>query len=145
MPKRRPTRRKPAAPKPTADLGTPETAAKLQPPPWSAWPDPHRYASAATEIRLAWCILCAGLLAKAQDLTRVNGIILSDSDGQHAAVTRYRRWLDRLRPARNLGIVIDLVVDGRHGGIAERDICRDALGLYLALFPSPLDRHPESA
>lgn len=145
MPKRRPTRRKSSTPRPTIDPGTPETAAKLRPPPWSAWPDPHRYASAAQEIRLAWCIICAGLLAKAQNLTRINGIVLSDSDGQHAAVTRYRRWLDRLRPARHLGIVIDIVVDGRQGGIAERDICRDALGLYLRLFPSPLRLRDEPA
>jgi len=137
---RRRTQRPPKAP---PDLGTPETRAKLRPAPWAKWPDAHRYARAAQEIGIAFSIITTGLFAKAFEIGKVTGRINGESGYQEAAILRYSAWRAQLRPSRYLGVVIDLVVDGRPANASLEAILRDCLDLYLKLFPVPIDRRSE--
>lgn len=147
-PGKRPPKKPPKRPpRPTIDLGTPETRAKAVRWFWAGDHDADRLSGAAQEIRLAWLIICAGLFAKAHDLNRVNGIVLSDSDGQHAAVTRYHAWRRKLAPRHSLALIIDCVVDCRdcyEFTAGQLGTIRRSLELYLKMFPSPLDMGRES-
>lgn len=134
-------RRRPPVAKEERLGATPETAAKLRPAPWYAWPEPHRYASAATEIALAFGLICSGLFAKAFDLTRITGRITNDSDGQSAAIDRYRAWVKKLPPL-GLGPILDAVVD--HRVDVDPAVIRTGLDLYLQMFPAPLDNRRDS-
>jgi len=125
------------------DPGTPETAARAARWPWADAPDADRYSSAAQEIRLAFSILSAGLFARGADPTRVNGLVGADSAGQHAAVIRYQVWRRKLVPRRALGDILDVLGNGVYAPAWQPILCR-GLELYLALFPSPLDKRPES-
>ena len=95
----------------TVDEGTPETRARLQPPPWAGWP--QELQDAAIQLDMAVRIVAEQMRAKAQSIGRIGGEARAElSPWEAYCLQRYQGW-ERLMRAVGwpVGPVIGCVVD----------------------------------
>lgn len=113
---------------PTLDGGTPETAAKLKPPPWNAWPSELQ--AAAIEIDLAVRLRAGASLCKAQVPGRSREKAAGDlTPAQQAVLRRYAGWCAIMRRVGwRVDQVLVAVVLGEEG--TDPWLLRRALHLY---------------
>lgn len=113
---------------PPPDLGTPETRARLVPPPWRAWGP--EIEAAAIQIETAVRLRAGAMHAKAQQLGRIGGEGNGDwSAAERAIVRRYLGWCTQMRAIGwSVADVIGCVAAGEPAG--DEWQLRAALTLY---------------
>lgn len=93
------------------DEGTPETRARLQPPPWQGWP--QELQDAAVQMDMAVRVIAEQMRAKSQALGRIGGEARADlSPWEAFCLRRYQGWERLMRAVGwQIGPVIGCVVD----------------------------------
>jgi hypothetical protein len=121
-------RRASGIPKPAPpDLGTPETRARLQPPPWHGWPSELKLA--AGEMDVAFRLRAEECRAKAQILNRIGGQPGEWSEHEKWCYRRYLGWLALMRAVGwPVQAIVGIVVD--HEPIRDEWLLRQALRLW---------------
>ena len=76
--------------KQAVDEGTPETRARLQPPPWQGWPQELQDAAAAIELAIR--LQAGGCMAQAQDMLHVRHHAGESAEEWQARLERRYAW-----------------------------------------------------
>lgn len=112
------------------DEGTPETRARLQPPPWAGWPQELQDAAAA--IRDALMLQAAGSAAKAQDYARMSYATPGENPAleawQATLERRYHWWRWEVARTRGWSVAVVLSCVAEHG--PAPDYLAEALRVY---------------
>lgn len=131
MPRRR--RRSSGIPKAAPpDLGTPETAARLRPPPWHNWPSELQ--AAAIQIDHAVRLIAGNLLVQAQNTAAAahyHPVDWDEDSPQAHQIARYRRWVHAMaRHGIPLQATLDVIVWGKFPSNRRNCDVRTALELW---------------